>query len=132
MSIKLLNDNNGPLIFALQSGQISIEAMERGLAYINNDQELPRNLRILEDSRNVTITFTKKDMKPLLTAINKTATKYEVIRHAVILDSPVNTVFALIFRSKQLASNYLLEVFSTTGAALKWLNSNLTEKDLAE
>ncbi len=61
--IKLINDNYGVVIYARQEGSISIEQMLDGLRFMAENTSLPRQLRIIEDSRKAKITFTHNDIE---------------------------------------------------------------------
>ncbi len=123
--IKLINDNYGVVIYARQEGSISIEQMLDGLRFMAENTSLPRQLRIIEDSRKAKITFTHNDIELIVNAINEMMVKYESVRHAVLLDSPINTVFAMLFNTKRLSVAYRLEVFASVERALSWLNTDL-------
>lgn len=123
--IKLINDNDGVLVYARQEGSVSIDQMLDGLRFMAKNTSLPRQLRIIEDSRKAKVTFSHNDIEQLVNAINELMIHYEGVRHAVVLDSPINTVFAMLFNTKRLSVAYRLEVFASVEAALAWLNSNL-------
>jgi hypothetical protein len=124
--IKPINDANGTIIYVKQEGIVHIENMMLGISFLRDNKFLPKNLRILEDSTNVEITFTIKDVKLLVEALNEATQSFNSVKHAVILNSPKNTVFAMILTSKKLMKNYELNVFSSVSAALSWLGSDLT------
>lgn len=123
--IKLINDNDSVLVYARQEGSVSIDQMLDGLRFMAENTSLPRQLRIIEDSRKAKVTFSHNDIEQLVNAINELMIHYEGVRHAVVLDSPINTVFAMLFNTKRLSVAYRLEVFASVEAALAWLNSNL-------
>jgi hypothetical protein len=123
--IKPINDASGTIIFVKQHGVVTLENMRLGISFLRDNKDLPKNLRILEDSTDVKVTFSIKEIDFLVEALNETTQNFSTVKHAVILNSPVNTVFAMILASKKLVKNYELSVFSSVSAALAWLGSDL-------
>ncbi len=123
--IKPINDAYGTILYVKQQGEVSLENMRLGISFLRSNKDLPKNLRILEDSSDVKVTFTIKEIDFLVEALNETIQNFISVKHAVILNSPVNTVFAMILESKKLVKNYELGVFSSFSAALTWLGSDL-------
>lgn len=116
-------DDKGLFLFVKSKALVSLEDMLNGISYLENDKNLPRDLRILEDASQVEVSFNISDLTLIAEKMKEAAQAYNSIKHAVIHDSPKNTAFAYIVENKQDASNYFLSVFSTEKAALEWLNS---------
>lgn len=114
---------DGFILETKQEGKVYLEDMLKGLQMIKESVQLPRNLKILEDSRQAQVMFGVKDLEFLLDSLDEAAANYESIKHAVLLNNPLSTVFAMLINSKKLTNHYELKVFTTREAALAWLNS---------
>jgi hypothetical protein len=121
--IEIRTDDKGLLLFAKDDAIVSLKDMLYGLDYLEMNDSLPRNLRLLEDSTNVTVTFVVNDLDKILKRIHEVSEKYESIRHAVLHDSPVNTAYAFMMEKYIRDNRYKLKVFSTMSAAMAWLNT---------
>jgi hypothetical protein len=117
-------DKNGVYLWARTNTIISLENMFSSMDYIINEITLPRRLRILEDATDTMVSFGIRDFETLAEKLTEVLEKYEVVRHAVIHNSPKNTAFTLHFKNNFLNKGYNLEVFSTLEAAIYWLNDN--------
>jgi hypothetical protein len=117
-------DKNGVYLWARTNTIISLENMLSSMDYLINEITLPRRLRILEDATDTVVSFGIRDFETLAEKLTEVLEKYEVVRHAVIHNSPKNTAFTLHFKSYYLRKRYGLEVFSTLEAAISWLNAD--------
>ena len=116
-------NTEGSLLQTKQEGKVYLEDMLKGLQLIKASTQLPRNLKILEDSRQAQVMFSVKDLEFLLDNLDEAAANYESIKHAVLLTNPLSTVFAMLINSKKYTNHYELKVFTTREAAISWLNS---------
>ena len=122
MAIK--KENNNEFILTIKSKAIvSLEDMLNGLKYLQQNNDLPRNLKILEDARKSKITFDMNDVDILIKNMNLSMQNFNKIMHAVIHDSPKNTALSMLVERKSINTNYKLMTFSTKEAALDWLNN---------
>lgn len=117
-------DTKGVFLWVRTNTLISFENMLSSVDYLINEITLPRRLRILEDATDTVVSFSIRDFETLAEKLKEVTKKYEVVRHAVIHNSPKNTAFTLHFKNNFLHKGYNLEVFSTMEAATKWLNSD--------
>ncbi|MBN2694739.1 hypothetical protein JXR93_08755 [bacterium] len=122
-------DSRGLLLIVKQHSTVSLDDMLKGVDFLENSTDLPKELRIIEDARDIELSFNVDDLDILIDKIKKVAIKYSLIKHSVIHNSPINTAYTMILSSKTLSNNYNLQVFSTIDAALKWLNSDLSDAD---
>ncbi len=125
--IEKKTDSKGLLIVAQQRGLKNIEDMINAMNYLIAATDLPEQLRILEVSTDVEVTFSIESIDILADVCKEATKKYKNIQHAVVLNSPVNTVLALLMSHKKLPKEYQLQVFSTRAAALLWLQSDLKD-----
>ena len=103
------------------SGTFGIEHMFKEIDSFANDNSLPRELKILEDARNLKVTFTEEEIQLLIERLKSHLFKFKSIRHALVHLDPVNTAFAMMVSERLSSNNYLLKVFSDEEYALHWL-----------
>ena len=101
---------------------VSLDDMKGIIDYAIEDDELPRELLVLEDARHATATFGKDDLETMVGYLKeKLSSRFVSIRHAVLHHSPLYTAFSYIVIHKFNDEFYSLNVFSSEKAALKWL-----------
>lgn len=115
------NSDSG-IFYTKTGGLISLEYMYAGIEMIRNAHHFPRNLKILENSSEASISFTVQDLPAIVERLMTLKEVYKSIRHAVIHNDPVKTAFAQLIQSHHKLSNYELQVFTTEKAAIRWLN----------
>ncbi len=103
------------------SGTFGIEHMFKEIDSFANDNSLPRELKILEDARNLNVTFTEEEIQLLIERLKSHLFKFKSIRHALVHLDPVNTAFAMMVSERLSSDKYLLKVFSDEEYALHWL-----------
>lgn len=119
--IEIINDRKGTLIKVKTKPVITYNDMIQGVNYLLTNDNLPQNIRILEDARNSTITFLITDIDSLTEKMRDVSEKYISIQHAVIHNSPINTAYALLIADTKNNSKYQLQVFCTIESANSWL-----------
>ncbi|HEY9168485.1 MAG TPA: STAS/SEC14 domain-containing protein [Lutibacter sp.] len=109
-------------------GNITIEELIESSLAIKENKSYPRFLKILIDFKKAFANFHSNDLTLLAEEYLKVIEKYDFIIMAIILDTPKETAFAMLFQSliKDNTSKY--QVFSTREAAISWLN-NYTESN---
>ncbi len=81
-----------------------------------------RNLDIIDDHRESTLNYDKEAFPIFLEELSLRLNKYKQVRHAVVVDKPLETALGYIFeKASQNLSNYTCKTFSTPEAAKKWL-----------
>ena len=83
--------------------------------------DLPFNLKMVINMLNARVDFDIEDFQKIIDANNKLFEKYESVRHAIIINSPKDTAFALYYKEINIKDNYFFKVFSTTKAAQEWI-----------
>jgi len=114
------NKNNG-ILYGISEGKITVQEMLGAIDYCLNNDELPRNLLILEDARLAHPEFSPEDLSRIAEKQKLLFPMYQSVRHAVIHDTPENTALAMVFEQKFISPVYKLKVFSTEEGALIWL-----------
>lgn len=104
------------------SGTFGIDHMFKVIDSFANDSSLPRELKILEDARNLNVTFTEEEIQLLIERLKSHLFKFNSIRHALVHLDPVNTAFATLVSERLSGDKYLLKVFSNEEYALHWLH----------
>jgi len=108
-------------LYITVSGTFGINHMFKEIDSFANDNSLPRKLKILEDARNLSVTFTEDEIQLLIERLKSHLFKFDSIRHALVHLDPVNTAFAMLVSERLSGNNYLLKVFSDEEYALHWL-----------
>jgi len=122
--IEKRKDEFGEYLFVKSNSMVNIEDMIAGIQYLENDNSLPRKLRIIEDARSAEVNFSPIDASELSEHMHKVALKYDYIKHAVIHSNPRNTAMAMLVQKNKKDQNYFLEVFSTFEGAIHWLKNS--------
>jgi hypothetical protein len=113
------------ILYTRPNPVVAIDDMRNGIQMLVASTSLPRDLKILEDARESTITFQASDLPALSRQLERILGLYSSVRHAVVLSNPLNTALAMLIGSKANNDKYQLRVFSTPDAARSWLLSEL-------
>ncbi len=100
---------------------VSLQDMFDSIEFMANNHELPRNLKILEDACGTQVTFTAQELKLIGDKLMILTPRFDTIHHAVVHDSPINTVYGMMLSKNYLPKNYILEIFATREAGFNWL-----------
>lgn len=120
--IRYSYDTSDNIICAVRVGNIQLSDLLESVYGIHREFNGLKNLSILDDSRGTTSDFTTNDFPVLLDAIRKLVSNYNEVRHAIIVDTPSNTVLSFLFEElSHVVQNYNFKTFSTTHAAKLWL-----------
>ncbi len=121
--IEKLSDKFGVYLNVTNISVTTLNDMYNGVEFIHNDNSLPRDLRIYEDSRGVKATFNLKDLDQLIKKILEISKSYKSIKHAVVHNKSLYVAFGLFAEKLTSGKIYTMRVFSTPEAAWDWLNS---------
>ena len=118
---QLKSDSKGDYFYRKSKPVITLNDMIETVDYFDKGENFPMNLRILEDTRDVSIKFSIQEIPAIIKKANLVAQKYEYVRHAIIYNSPVYTAYGLL--AERLVSNkrYFIKAFSSLKAAQEWL-----------
>lgn len=122
--INIVEDKKGIVLFVKSAKKVSYHEMYSGLEFLEKNDKLPRDLRIVEDATGSEAGFTNEEIDRLIDKIHRVAGLYRSIKHAVIHDDPVNTAFAFMVNNKNKSNNYNIKVFSSKEGAIKWVDYN--------
>ena len=120
--INIIEDKNGTVIMVKSAKKIGFNEMNNGLMFLENNESLPKRLRIVEDGTGSEASLSIKEIDMLIAKMESLAPKFESIQHAVIHDNPVNTAYGYIVKKRHNTKNYSLRIFATMDGALKWID----------
>ena len=82
----------------------------------------PRELKILDDERNVDYLFDPDDLNEVLDIVLENIDKFTSVKHAILIDSPRGAAYIYLFSEMALKiKKYKLCVFTTPDRAINWL-----------
>jgi hypothetical protein len=109
------------VIYTKSEGLATIDDLINGLDQLANNKNLPRSLRIIEDSRDVKTSISRKELEVAIPILNKLIDNFTCICHAVIHTDQKNTAISIILSDMIQNEKYKLEVFSSMDGAKKWI-----------
>lgn len=90
---------------------------------IENDESLPRNLKVLIQGKDFIFDIKGPEIKSVSKYVISALSKYKSIKEAIVLEHSYSTAIGLIFKEGNKYENYFFKVFSSSNAAEKWLNT---------
>ncbi|MHB1147140.1 MAG: hypothetical protein ACYC01_06020 [Lutibacter sp.] len=112
-------------------GKLTIKELIENSHAIKENESYPRFLKILIDSKKAIANFSSNDLSLLAEEHHKVVEKYDYIVTAIILDTPKETAFAMLFQNLIKNDRSKFQLFSTREAAINWLN-NYTESNCVQ
>lgn len=109
-------------------GKISINDLVKYSHTIKENKSYPRFLKILIDSKKAIANFPSNDLALLAEEHFKVVEKYDYMITAIILETPMETAFAMLFQNLIKNNKSKFQLFATREAAMNWLN-NYTESN---
>lgn len=109
-------------------GKLTINELIESSHTIKENASYPRFLKILIDSKKAIANFSSNDLSLLADEHHKVVEKYDYIVTAIILETPKETAFAMLFQNLIKNGRSKFQLFSTREAAISWLN-NYTESN---
>jgi|GEM_PF-2472155 hypothetical protein len=119
--VKYNFDIEKQLLIVDNSGRLDFESMKTYFLTIRKYAKEAPNLLILENALKVEVKFSAIDIPLLGAALNKSATHFDSVVHAVILKDTTNVAYAMLINDHLSAFNYTLKVFDSHEAAHNWL-----------
>ncbi len=104
-------------------GYLTVEELIESSLAIKENESYPRFLKILIDSKKAIANFSSNELSILAEEHFKVIEKYEYIVIAIILDTPKETAFAMLFQNLIKNSRSKFQIFSTKAAATNWINN---------
>jgi len=109
-------------------GELTLKELIECSITVKENTSYPRFLKKLIDSKKAYVNFSSNELTLLAEEHDKIVEKYDYIVTAIILDTPKETAFAMIFQSLIKNNKSKFQLFSTREAAVRWL-SNYTESN---
>ena len=78
-------------------------------------------MRILEDSRDVKVAFSIKEIPDIMKDAIEIMKSYDLVKHAIVYNSALYTAYGLLAEKFVSNERYFLKVFSSMEAAKDWL-----------
>lgn len=117
-------DKREKILHVKAIGEIDFPNYITGLHKLTNDSKLPGKLKILEDMRELITHPDVRVISDMSEGLNTATSRFTRIRHALVMDNPAYTAFALILKARLNHESYTMNVFSTTEAAYNWLKDD--------
>ncbi|MBN1989299.1 MAG: hypothetical protein JW783_07890 [Bacteroidales bacterium] len=115
-------DKADGMITIVSKGEISFEEM-LGAPDILTRENLPKNLKILEDASEAEPNFYDERIPEIIQNLITQSAHLNSVKHAVIQRTPINTAISMMAERELRESHYHLKTFFSRAAALRWLNS---------
>lgn len=109
-------------------GELTVKELIECSIVVKENATYPRFLKKLIDSKNAFVNFSSNELSLVAEEHHKIVEKYDYIVTAIILDTPKETAFAMIFQNLIKNNKSKFQLFSTREAAVRWLN-NYTESN---
>ncbi len=109
-------------------GELTVKELIACSITIKENASYPRFLKELIDSKDAIVNFSSNELSLLAEEHHKVVEKYDYIVTAILLDTPKETAFAMLFQNLIKNNKSKFQLFSTREAALSWLN-NYTESN---
>ena len=110
------------IVTIIENGELEIEKMETLLNTVSsNEVDNKKSIKVLYDLRKAKV-LVKNNYHINMTQITNQYSKYfDSIKTALLVDDPIQTVFAILYSEAKAMPNVKREVFSTSMAAKRWL-----------
>ncbi|MDP3443153.1 MAG: hypothetical protein Q8T08_09880 [Ignavibacteria bacterium] len=118
---QIKSDSKGSYFYRRSKPVVTLNDMIETIEYFENGLNLPQNIRILEDTRDVSLKFSIQEIPAIIKKASKVAEKYQLVKHAIIYNSPVYTAYGLLAENLLSNKSYFIKAFSSEKAARDWL-----------
>lgn len=119
-------DKDEQIIYIDRQGKIDIQDLLTLAMNIIKSFPDPGNMLIIDDTRNSCLNFEADGIAILSEEIGKLAKYYKMVKHATIVESPVDTALNVLYEQLILNNeNYFFKTFSTMNAARSWIKSGI-------
>ncbi len=117
------------ILYAKMNGKFGVHDMLSSAENVGQLSHITKNLKILEDARNVIINFQVSDIPLLIRNFAKNIEVYDSVRHAVVHSGPEGTAYTMLAANLNKLEKYSIKVFSTEEVAKAWLIPSTYSKD---
>ncbi|MBN2669535.1 MAG: hypothetical protein JXR60_09930 [Bacteroidales bacterium] len=102
-------------------GEVTFQDYVSLMSKVKFDEHLPKHLRVLGIDDGVSLKFGPSDALLLSKMRDETVSKFLSVKHAFLVEDPLNTALAVLTTSAMKSENYHVEIFSSRIAAEQWL-----------
>ena len=104
-------------------GVVTLKELVDYIRATKENKTYPRVLKIATDSKDAIFEFSPQDLGTIVNENNKSLEQYDQIIDAIIVNSPQTTAISMLYLELTKNKKYMFEIFSTSKAALSWLES---------
>ncbi len=108
------------------TGQISLQNIKDYLDTLYKTKADKQDLKVLINGLNSILTIETTDIKNIANEVVKLLDQYNSIKIAAIVDNPLNTAYAILFKRLVRQERIRFELFSTELLAKKWMERKTT------
>lgn len=126
----ILKEQN--LLVECHSGNLDLESYINFVTSTTLDPLFSANMNYFIDLSNVIVTASIDDIRKYNNFTEATFISERKRKVALVTNSPNQMVFATLFKNSNTQKLKEIEVFSTTTAAIHWLNSNLIKYEILD
>ncbi len=103
-------------------GKVTLKEIVDYIVATKENKSYPRVLKILTNATHADMVFSPEDLAVIVEENYKSLEKYEYIIDAIVISSPKETAFSVLYQELAKTKKYLFQVFSTDKAAIEWLD----------
>ncbi len=109
-----------------RKGEIKIQELFTQVQKTVSNYKDIKCLYILDDARESKPQFSSRDYPKLIKKISDGLVHFKEVRHAILVDSPMNTALGILFESiANEIQSYSFKTFFSEEAAREWLKDGL-------
>jgi hypothetical protein len=127
---KILKEHN--LLIEHHYGNLDLESYINFVTRTSNDPLFSLNMNYLIDLCNVVVTASIDDIRKYNDFTEDNFKCERKKRVALLTNSPNQMVFATLYKNSNKQKLKAVEVFSTTIAAIEWVDSNLNKNEILD
>ena len=114
-------DKRHQVLNCTMKGTVTVDEVVVFIESIIKDDFLLADLNMIINMLECEVAFEFNQLQKIADANNRLLDRYLSIRHAVVLDKPLDTAMAYYYKQLSLQRNYSMEIFTTVHAARTWL-----------
>lgn len=100
---------------------VDIDAFIKKLRILNELDLSSNKLLVLENAINSRLILDIEDLEKCSSLIKAEFCDNKIVKHAVVIDNPIDVAKAIVFSSFANNVNYEMNIFSTKETAINWL-----------
>ena len=116
-------DKNTGILLSTWKGDIDLNQVVNYIDSVRLNEDNPRRLKILTDSREANFILNPEDLPTIVEANIKSLKQYDTIIDAMLVANPHDTALSILYQELSAIPNYFFKIFSTPEKALEWLKN---------